>query len=549
MDNNKKMAEIIFKEDLKDFSFYEELYKKRELLEGARVTRVAPSPTGYLHLGTLYVSLINRITAAKDGVFYLRIEDTDKKREVEGGVENILSGLKDFGIKLDEGWTLDGEIGSYGPYKQSERGKIYRSFAKSLVEKGLAYPCFCTAEELDEIRALQESQNLKKGYYKEFAKYRNIAPAKAEELINKGLPFTVRFKSSGDESKKIIVEDLIKGKIEMPQNDEDFVILKSDGIPTYHFAHAIDDHLMQTSIVIRGDEWLSSLPKHIELFLALGFKPPKYAHIAPIMKLEDGNKRKISKRKDPEAAVSYFKEQGYPSESVIEYLMSIASSEYEGFKKANPNACYKDFKFNIKKMSLSGALFDNDKLNDVSKNIISVMSADKVTNSVLLWAKEYNADFYNKISKDVEYLKGIFSIDRDIPKPRKDIAKWSDTISWTEYFYDYKENFFLPSNITAEDAVKALEAYLSVYKEEDTKQDWFNAVKSICADIGFCADTKEYRKNPENYKGSVGDISTLIRIAITSRQNTPDLYSIMLLLGKEKCKERLNNAINYFKEK
>ena len=422
MSNALKMENVIFNEELKDPSFYEELYSARNLEEGAKVTRVAPSPTGYLHLGTLYVSLICRITAGKKGVFFVRIEDTDKKREVIGGVENIINGLYDFGVIPDEGFTINGESGQYGPYKQSERGKIYRAFAKKLVSEGLAYPCFCTAEELAEIREEQEKENVKTGYYGKYAKYRDITPEKAKELIEKGLPFTVRFKSQGDESKNIVVEDLIKGKIEMPQNDEDFVILKSDGIPTYHFAHAVDDHLMRTTTVIRGDEWLSSLPKHVELFLSLGFKLPKYAHIAPIMKLENGNKRKISKRKDPEAAVSYFKEEGFPAQSVIEYLMHIASSEYENFKKANPTASHMDFNFNIKKMSLSGALFDSDKLNDVSKNIISRMSADEVTDSVLAWAKEFSPEFYEKISKDTAFLKGIFTIDRDVPKPRKDIA-------------------------------------------------------------------------------------------------------------------------------
>ena len=547
MSNTLKMENVIFNEELKEPEFYEELYKARELKEGAKVTRVAPSPTGYLHLGTLYVSLICRITAGNDGIFYVRIEDTDKKREVEGGVDNILNGLYDFGVIPDEGYTLNGEVGDYAPYKQSERGKIYRAFAKKLVAEGLAYPCFCTAEELAEVREEQEAKKEKTGYYGKYAKHRDITPEQAKELIEKGLPFTVRLKSSGDENNKIIVEDLIKGKIEMPQNDEDFVILKSDGIPTYHFAHAIDDHLMRTTTVIRGDEWLSSLPKHVELFRTLGFKLPKYAHIAPIMKLENGNKRKISKRKDPEAAVSYFKEQGFPAISVIEYLMHIASSEYEVFKKANPTANYMDFKFNIKKMSLSGALFDSDKLNDVSKNIISRMSAEEVTNSVLLWAKEFNPDFYEKISKDTEFLKGIFSIDRDVPKPRKDIAKWLDTIEFTEYFYSRPQPS-LPDNMTNEDAVKLLEKYKEVYKEEESQSDWFNTLKTICDVAGYCADTKEFRQNPDAYKGSVADVSTLIRLCITGRKNSPDLFSIMLLIGKEESLARIESAIALFKE-
>ena len=547
MDKTLKMENILFKEELKTPEYYDELYPKRNVKEGVKVTRLAPSPTGYLHLGTLYMSLVNRVAAGREGIFYVRIEDTDKKREIEGGVQNLLEGLKDFGIEIDEGYTIDGEKGDYGPYKQSMRGKIYRAFAKRLVEKGLAYPCFCTPEELEEIRAEQDRDKLRTGYYGKYARHRDITPEQAKALIDEERPFVVRFKSSGDAERKIAVDDLIKGRMEIPENDEDFVILKSDGIPTYHFAHAVDDYLMRTTHVIRGDEWLSSLPKHIELFRALGVKPPKYAHIAPIMKLDGGNKRKISKRKDPEAAVFYFKEQGFPAESVIEYLMTIASSEFEAFRRGNPDADFMDFKFNLKKMSLSGALFDPDKLNDVSKNIISKMSADRVTDSVLAWAEQYDKDYYNRVSGDKEYLKAIFSIDRDVPKPRKDIAKWSDAPLFTEYFYDYTENFFLPDGMCASDAAGLLTDYINIYKEDGSQSEWFQRVKSICAGRGFCPDTREYRKNPDGFKGSVGDVSTLIRIAITSRKNSPDLYSIMMLLGYDECIKRLKAAADYYK--
>lgn len=547
MDKTLKMENILFKEELKTPEYYDELYPKRDVKEGVKVTRLAPSPTGYLHLGTLYMSLVNRVAAGREGIFYVRIEDTDKKREIEGGVQNLLEGLKDFGIEIDEGYTIDGEKGEYGPYKQSMRGKIYRAFAKRLVEKGLAYPCFCTPEELEEIRAEQDRDKLRTGYYGKYARHRDITPEQAKAFIDEGRPFVVRFKSNGDAERKIAVDDLIKGRMEIPENDEDFVILKSDGIPTYHFAHAVDDYLMRTTHVIRGDEWLSSFPKHIELFRALGVKPPKYAHIAPIMKLDGGNKRKISKRKDPEAAVFYFKEQGFPAESVIEYLMTIASSEFEVFRRGNPDADFMDFKFNLKKMSLSGALFDPDKLNDVSKNIISKMSADRVTDSVLAWAEQYDKDYYNKVSGDKEYLKAIFSIDRDVPKPRKDIAKWSDAPLFTEYFYDYTENFFLPDGMCASDAAGLLADYINIYKEDGSQSEWFQRVKSICAGRGFCPDTREYRKNPDGFKGSVGDVSTLIRIAITSRKNSPDLYSIMMLLGYDECIKRLKAAADYYK--
>ncbi len=359
--------------------------RKGILPKAQRVTRVAPSPTGYLHLGTLFVSLINRLVAdSTGGIFYTRIEDTDKKREVEGGIADIIGGIKRFGIKIDEGFTeADKETGDYGPYKQSERAEIYQCYAKSLIKQGLAYPCFCTEDELcKKIREEQEALKVRTGYHGKWARHRDITYDEAKKLIDEGKPFVVRLRSPGSEENKVIFEDGIKGKIEMPENDEDFVILKSDGIPTYHFAHAVDDHLMRTTHVIRGDEWISSTPKHLQLFRLLGNKPPKYVHVSPIMKLENGNKRKISKRKDPEAAVHYFAEQGYECDSVIEYLMTIAASDFEDWRRANPLESYKKFKFNLKKMSASGALFDTAKLNDVSKTVVSRMSSDEVVKSL-----------------------------------------------------------------------------------------------------------------------------------------------------------------------
>lgn len=548
MNENEKMAELLLPDIDKTPDYYEELYKPRTLPEGARVTRIAPSPTGYLHLGTLFAALVNRITATSTGgVFYTRIEDTDKKREIEGGIEDIISGLDRFGIKIDEGFvSADKQSGEYGPYKQSERAEIYQTYAKSLIKQGLAYPCFCTAEELDEVRKIQEEQKERTGYHGKWAKHRDITYDEAKALIDEGKPYVVRLKSPGNEENRIVFDDCVKGKIEMPENDEDFVILKSDGIPTYHFAHAVDDHLMHTTHVLRGDEWISSVPKHIQLFKLLGFKPPKYGHISPIMKLDGGAKRKISKRKDPEAAVHFFAEQGYDSESVIEYLMTIAASDFEDWRRANPDKSYKDFKFNLKKMSVSGALFDSDKLNDVSKTVISKLDSGTVYNKLTDWAREFDPEFYEILTEKPDYTRSMLSIDRDVPKPRKDIAKWSEAKDYFSYFFDklYTPDFTLPENIAPADAAEFLKKYKSVYNASDDRQQWFDRIKQIAPEIGFAAETKQYKADPENFKGHAGDLSTVLRIAVTGRRNTPDLCSIMQVLGSETCISRIDAAIN-----
>ena len=551
MNDCKKMANLLLPSINTETSFYEEKYPKRALPEGTRVTRVAPSPTGYLHLGTLFVSLINRLVAdSTDGVFFTRIEDTDKKREVEGGIADIIGGLNRFGIKIDEGFVeADREDGEYGPYQQSKRAEIYQCYAKSLIEQGLAYPCFCTEEELAAVRVEQEAAKVRTGYHGKWAKHRDITYDEAKALIDEGKPFTVRLKSPGNEENKVVFDDGIKGKIEMPENDEDFVILKSDGIPTYHFAHAVDDHLMGTTHVIRGDEWISSTPKHLQLFKLLGFKPPKYVHVSPIMKLDNGAKRKISKRKDPEAAVHYFAEEGYPTESVIEYLMTIAASDFEDWRRANPTEDYKKFKFNIKKMSSSGALFDTDKLNDVSKTVISRMSSAEVVSQIIDWAKEFDPEFHGILSADRAYTEAVFAIDRDTPKPRKDIIKWSDAKQYSAYFFDslFEPCFDLPEHISKENAVKILEAYKDAYDPEHDNKQWFEAIKSICPVAGFASDTKEYKQNPDSYNGNPGDASSIIRVAVTGRTNTPDLCSIMKVLGKEKTLARIDTAIAAYK--
>ena len=547
MTDNYLLADLLLPNITKEPEYYESRYPARNLPEGARVTRIAPSPTGYLHLGTLFAALVNRITATSSGgVFYTRIEDTDKKREIEGGIEDIIDGLNRFGIQIDEGFfSGTNQKGEYGPYKQSERAEIYQTYVKKLIKEGLAYPCFCTAEELEEVRNIQENRKIRTGYHGEWAKHRNITYAEAKELIDQGKPFVIRLKSPGNEQNKIIFEDAVKGKIEMPENDEDFVLLKSDGIPTYHFAHAVDDHLMHTTHVLRGDEWISSVPKHIQLFKILGFKPPKYGHISPIMKLDGGAKRKISKRKDPEAAVHFFAEQGYMSECVIEYLMTIAASDFEDWRRANPDKSYKDFKFNLKKMSVSGALFDPVKLIDVSKNRVCRLSSTQMYSLVTDWAKEFDKEFYDILTRNPDYAKSVFAIDRDVPKPRKDIAKWNEVKDYFSYMFDelYSPDFTLPENISKEDAVAFLGEYKSVYSDTDDKQTWFNKIKEIAPKLQFASETKEYKANPEKYKGHAGDLSTVLRIAITGRRNTPDLCSIMQVLGKNKCIERIENAV------
>ena len=548
MNSNELMAELLLPNITKTTDYYENLYPARNLPEGARVTRIAPSPTGYLHLGTLFAALVNRITATStNGIFYTRIEDTDKKREIEGGIEDIIDGLNRFGITIDEGFVSGTEQkGEYGPYQQSQRAEIYQTYVKELIRQGLAYPCFCTAEELEAVRTEQEAQKVRTGYHGKWAKHRDISYEEAKALIDEGKPFVVRLKSNGNEENKIIFEDTIKGKIEMPENDEDFVLLKSDGIPTYHFAHAVDDHLMHTTHVLRGDEWISSVPKHIQLFKILGFKPPNYGHISPIMKLDNGAKRKISKRKDPEAAVHFFAEQGYDSECVIDYLMTVAASDFEDWRRANPDTSYKAFKFNLKKMSVSGALFDEVKLTDVSKNRVSKLSSGEVYDKITAWAKEFDGEFYEILTKNPEYTKSVFAIDRDVPKPRKDIAKWSEAKEYFSYMFGelYTPNFTLPENINTEDAKDFLNAYKDVYDDKDDRQQWFDRIKAIAPTIGFASETKQYKAEPESYKGHAGDLSTVLRIGVTGRRNTPDLCSIMQVLGRDECIKRIDTAIN-----
>lgn len=546
-----KLAQLLFPDVTGTVEELEQKYPERQLKEGARVTRFAPSPTGYLHIGGLFGALVDVLTAkATDGVAFLRVEDTDKKREIDDGVSAIINGFASFGIDFDEGVTgFNTEKGDYGPYTQSQRAEIYHIVAKELVQKGLAYPCFCTAEELSGIREEQEKGDaLIWGYFGKWAKCRNLSYEEIEENIKAGKPYVLRFRSQGQEDKRIFFDDIIRGKIEMPENIIDEVLLKSDGIPTYHFAHACDDHFMRTTHVIRGEEWISSVPKHIALFKACGFKVPKYAHTPQVMKIdeEDGTKRKLSKRKDPEAAVSYFVEEGFPKESLVEYLLTLLNSNFEDWRRANPTADAFSFPFNLKKMSPSGCLFDLVKLNDVSKNVISVMTAETVYNYIAGWAEKFDEDFFKVFTQDPDRSKAMVNIDRESPKPRKDIAKWSEVKEYFSYLFDeyYEAQFELPENIAKEDAKAILEKYLEVYSENDDKDQWFAKIKDMCEPLGFTPNVKEYKKTPELFKGHVGDVSTIIRLAVTSRKNTPDLCSIMKLLGQEKVNDRISAVIN-----
>ena len=549
LDNNL-LAELLFPDVKDSIEDLEKRYPERALPEGARVTRFAPSPTGYLHIGAFYTALVNLLTAkASGGTSYLRIEDTDKKREIDDGVSAIINGFKKLGVEFSEGVTGFGtESGDYGPYTQSKRVGIYHTVAKELVKKGLAYPCFCTAEELSALREQEEKDGaLITGYFGKYAKCRNLSFEEIKEKLERNEPYVLRFRSFGDENRRIVFDDMIRGKIEMPENVIDEVLLKSDGIPTYHFAHVCDDHFMRTTHVIRAEEWLSSVPKHIVLFKACGFKVPKYAHVSQVMKLDedDGNKRKISKRKDPEAAVSYFFEAGVPKESITEYLLTLINSNFEDWRRANPKASAFDFPFNLKKMSSSGCLFDLVKLADVSKNVISVMDADTVYSYISEWAKEYDSEFYEIFTKNPERSREIVNIDRENPKPRKDIAKWSEVKDYFSYMFNelYTPAFELPENISKDDAAAILKKYRDVYDASDGKDEWFNKLKDICEPLGFTPNVKEYKKSPDSFKGHVGDISTVIRLAVTSRRNTPDLCSIMRLLGKEEALRRIDDTI------
>ncbi len=551
MDSNKQMAQLLFGNITKTPADYEAMYPARNLGEDAVVTRFAPSPTGFLHFGGLFAAFSEYMAAkSTGGIFYLRIEDTDKKREIENGVSLIVNGLRAFGIEPDEGMMSETEEkGAYGPYIQSKRTEIYQSFAKSLVEKGLAYPCFMTEEEIARVREEQEIKKILPGIYGEFAEYRGITVEETEEKIKNGMEYVVRLRSMGSADKRISFKDAIKGNIEMPENITDVVLLKKDGTPTYHFAHTVDDHLMRTTHVVRGDEWISSVPIHLQLFRACGFRAPKYVHISPIMKEENGGKRKLSKRKDPEAAVGFYDEAGYPSGAVWEYLMTLANSNYEDWRLANKDADISEFKFSLAKMSKAGALFDIVKFNDVSKNYICRLNAEEVYDMTAEWAKKYNKKLYDLFIADEEYAKSILAIERGNAKPRKDIAKWEDVESYVSYFYDelwdrHREEV---ETVSKEAAEEIIAEYKKIYDPDATAEDWFPRIRDMAEKLGYARSPKEYKKNPDGFRGHVGDVSSVIRAAVTGRRNTPDLYEIMRVLGHEEVAKRLDEAAELLK--
>ncbi len=546
----KDLANLIFP-DINGIEYYEKKYPKRNLKEGAIVTRVAPSPTGNVHIGTLYQGFVaKKVAKQTEGVFFLRIEDTDQKREVENGINQIISAFSNFGIVPDEGMISETEEkGEYGPYKQSKRKEIYQAYAKYLIEQGKAYPCFCSAEEIEQMRQKQEQAKIRPGYYGVWAKCRKLSIEEMSEKIKSGEKYIIRFKSPGREDRKIKHHDVIKGNVDFPENDQDIVIIKADGLPTYHFAHAVDDHLMGTTHVIRGDEWLSSVPLHLQLFHELGWKPPKYVHIAPIMKNDNGNKRKLSKRKDPEAAVSYYAEEGIPQEAVKEYLLNIANSNFENWRRTNQDKSIDEFELQLNKMSVSGALFDMVKLLDVGKNVISKYSSEKVYEEAYNWAKKYDEELL-ELLQNKEYSLKIFSIERGNKKPRKDIAKWSDVKNsiiymFDEKFFSKKQDYQYQIINNKEDISKILNLYIEkYYNQEDDKQTWFDKIKELSGELGYAKEVKEFKANPEKYKAHVGDVSTVLRVALTARTNTPDMYEIMRVLGKESIKKRFEIAKN-----
>ena len=558
MDFNR-LSELLFPNITTLPTDIEARYPARSLPEGAKVTRFAPSPTGFVHFGGLFPSTVaERLAHQSGGVFYLRIEDTDAKREVQGAAEGLIKTLARYGIEFDEGAILDenGNIsdkGAYGPYKQSLRGEIYQTFAKQLIREGKAYPCFTTEEELDALAAVNKKEEIKNTDWQaqaeqkraEMLARRNFTMQEVEEHLVQGHPFVVRILADGDIEKKLKFTDLVKGTIELPENDEDFVLLKSDGIPTYHFAHAVDDHLMGTTHVIRGEEWLPSLPKHIQLFRYLGFKLPKYMHIAQIMKLDEfGNKKKLSKR-DMGANMDDYTRMGYTPEAVCEYIMTLLNSNYEEWHMQNPDKSYKDFPFNIKKMSVSGCLFDFNKLDDVSKNVISRMSAADITAKVTAWALEFDPEFGAELASDREFAEKIFAIGRGGKKPRKDLATLADAKPYMSFFYDkffnIQDNY--PESFDKSDIIATLESFKAGYDCADDMNTWFDKVKAIADSLGYASDMKAYKADPTAFKGSVADISMFIRVAITGKMNAPDLYTVMQILGRDKSIERLDQMI------
>lgn len=546
MTDYKKIAQKLFPKVKISPEEIEKKYPPRNLPPLASVTRVAPSPTGFMHIGGVFSALVSeRLAHQNKGVFFLRIEDTDRKREMTGAVEVIVNSLKNYGIYPDEGEIEIGkEVGAYGPYRQSARGDIYAVYAKKLVEEGKAYPAFDTEEELEKMTNTQREQKIRPGYRGEWAVWREKDEEEILSALEKGKPFVVRLKSEGDFEKKIKCTDMIRGERELSENDIDSVILKADGMPTYHFAHVVDDYLMRTTDVLRADEWLASLTLHLELWKKLGWNAPRYGHFAPIQKMDDGSRRKLSKRKDPEANILFYEEAGYPSLAVVEYLLNLANSSFEDWRKANPNEDYKKFPFSVKKMNVSGALFDANKLGDISKNIIYKMSAKEVLEKSLEWTKKYDKELFDHLNYDHKFAEAIFAIERGGEQGRKDIVKWSDLREEVSYFFDeifektpIDDKMFSP--VSFEDVRLAVSGFISNYDEKDSKDVWFDKIKKLAVSLGFAESVKAFKLEPKKYKGNVGDIAKVFRVILTGKTKTPDLYQIMQVMGKERVIGRL----------
>ena len=543
------LAELLFPDVTATPEELEARFPQRNLPEGAVVTRMAPSPTGFVHLGNLVQGMISeRMAHRTKGVLFLRVEDTDAKREVPGAVEVLISSLKHYNIHFDEGATIDGDNGAYGPYRQRQRAEIYHVYAKKLVMEGKAYPCFCTEEELAAMREQQEANKENTGYYGKYAVWRDRPMEDIQAQLAAGNPWVLRFRSTGSIENQFKFDDLVKGKLTITENNVDHVLLKSDGIPTYHFAHAVDDHLMRTTHVVRGDEWLSTLPFHIQLFQALGFKLPKYVHIGPLMKMDGASKRKLSKRKDPELALTYYKAEGFSTTAMREYLMTVLNSNFEDWRRANPDADMDTFPFSPKKLNPAGSLFDYAKLIDVSKNVISRMTAEDVYRQLTEWALEFQPDFGEKLAQDPDYAKAILAIGRGGKKPRKDLATWKDARDYMGFFYDdYLESPVFDQKFSRETIADVLTRFLEGFDPADDSAVWFNKVKAITEAIGFTTDMKAYKLDPAAFPGTVADVSTFIRLAVTGKTNSPDLYTVMQLLGPDRTAERIRKALEILK--
>ena len=543
------LAELLFPHVTATPEELEARFPQRNLPEGAVVTRMAPSPTGFVHLGNLVQGMISeRMAHRTKGVLFLRVEDTDAKREVPGAVEVLISSLKHYNIHFDEGATIDGDNGAYGPYRQRQRAEIYHVYAKKLVMEGKAYPCFCTEEELTAMREKQEANKETTGYYGPYALWRDRPMEDIQAQLAAGNPWVLRFRSTGSIENQFKFDDLVKGKLTITENNVDHVLLKSDGIPTYHFAHAVDDHLMRTTHVVRGDEWLSTLPFHIQLFQALGFKLPKYVHIGPLMKMDGASKRKLSKRKDPELALTYYKAEGFSTTAMREYLMTVLNSNFEDWRRANPDADMDTFPFSPKKLNPAGSLFDYAKLIDVSKNVISRMTAEDVYRQLTEWALEFQPDFGEKLAQDPDYAKAILAIGRGGKKPRKDLATWKDARDYMGFFYDdYLESPVFDQKFSRETIADVLTRFLEGFDPADDSAVWFNKVKAITEAIGFTTDMKAYKLDPAAFPGTVADVSTFIRLAVTGKTNSPDLYTVMQLLGPDRTAERIQKALEILK--